>query len=68
MERENASSSAVGATVVLQPRLGAASMEVPRCRVISQSGSGNWGVGGGCDGNGIAEAAMDLASPEARCG
>ena len=36
--------------------------------MISRSGSGKWGgVGGGCDGNGVTEAVMDVAGPEARC-
>jgi hypothetical protein len=39
-----------------------------KSRVISRSGSGKWGAWkGAVDGNGITEAVMDLAGPEARC-
>ena len=37
-----------------------------KSRVISRLGSGKWGVWEG-DGNGITEAVMDVAGPEARC-
>ena len=46
-------------------RVGAAQVEVPGSFGIGVREMG--GVGGGCDGNGITEAVMDVASPEARC-
>ena len=50
---------------VQRARVGAAQVEVPGDFAIGVREMG--GVGGGCDGNGITEAVMDVAGPEARC-
>ena len=50
---------------MLRARVGAAQVEVPGDFAIGIREMG--GVGGGCDGNGITEAVMDVAGPEARC-
>ena len=65
MAGERAPLSAAAGAAVLRARVGAAQVEVPGDFAIGVREGG--GVGGGCDGNGIAEAVVDVASPEARC-
>jgi hypothetical protein len=55
-------SAAAGAA--LQARLRTAQVEVPGDFAI---GVRNGGLGGSCDGNGIAKVVMDMAGPEAHC-
>ena len=50
---------------MLRARVGAAQVEVPGDFAIGVREMG--GVGGGCDGNGITEAVMDVTGPEVRC-
>ena len=50
---------------MLRARVGASQVEVPGDFAIGVREMG--GVGGGCDGNGVTEAVMDVAGPEARC-
>ena len=65
MTRESAPLSAAAGAAVLRARVGAAQVEVPGDFAIGVREMG--GVGGGCDGNGVTEAVMDVAGPEARC-
>ena len=65
MAGERASLSAVAGAVVLRARAGAAQVKILGDFAIGVREMG--GVGGGCDGNGVTEAVMDVAGPEARC-
>ncbi len=64
MARESAPLSAAAGAAVLRARVGAAQVEVPGDFAIGVRETE--GVGGGCDGNGIAKTVMDMAGPEAR--
>ena len=65
MARESAPVSAAAGAAVLRARAGAAQVEVSGDFAIGVREMGV--VEGGCDGNGITEAVMDVAGPEARC-
>ena len=65
MTGERAPLSAAAEAAAPRARVGAAQVEVPGDFAIGIREMG--GVGGGCDGSGVTEAAMDVAGPEARC-
>ena len=65
MARESAPLCAAAGAAVLRAHVGAAQVEVPGDFAIGVREMGD--AGGGCDGNGITEAVMDVAGPEARC-